>query len=94
MPVENFLLDHLQKKVPGEGLRLVNKNILIHGHCHQKALFQPENVIRIFEMIDPEVQIHHVDSGCCGMAGAFGYEKEHFDISKQMAERKLIPAIR
>ena len=94
MPVEDFLLDHLQKNGQSDILELANQNIFIHNHCHQKALFSPEHVIKMFQTIDPNVQITLVDSGCCGMAGAFGYEKVHYDISKQMAERKLMPAIR
>ena len=93
IPVESFILNHIRRNGSPNHLVLNNKTILIHSHCHQKALFAPEQVIEIFKAIDPGVQITHVDSGCCGMAGAFGYEREHYEISKQMAERKLIPAI-
>ena len=68
------------------------KEILVHGHCHQKALVGPQPMISMLEKTGASVKL--VDSGCCGMAGAFGYETEHYDISLQMAERRLLPAVR
>ena len=66
--------------------------ILVHGHCHQKALVGVEPMVGFLEKSGGRVRV--VDSGCCGMAGAFGYESEHYDISNKMAERRLFPAIR
>ncbi|RMG28827.1 MAG: FAD-binding oxidoreductase, partial [Methanobacteriota archaeon] len=65
--------------------------ILFHGHCHQKALVGAEVSRKVLEAAGYEVEV--IDSGCCGMAGSFGYEKEHYHYSISMAERKLIPAI-
>ena len=65
--------------------------LLLHGHCHQKALIGIEPAMKLLAKL-PEVEIEEVDSGCCGMAGSFGYEKEHYEVSKAMAYRKLIPA--
>ena len=66
--------------------------IRVHGHCHQKSIFGMEPVRSIFAHW-PQVDFQEIDSGCCGMAGSFGYEAKHYEISKKMAERVLIPAI-
>jgi FAD/FMN-containing dehydrogenase/Fe-S oxidoreductase len=69
------------------------RNLLLHGHCHQKALVgtgPSERVLSLPENYKVEV----VDSGCCGMAGAFGYEADHYDLSMAMGERRLLPAAR
>lgn len=64
---------------------------LIHGHCHQKSLVGTEASRRALALAGLEVEV--VDSGCCGMAGAFGYEAEHYEISRAMSERRLVPAV-
>ncbi|MCA9933304.1 MAG: 4Fe-4S dicluster domain-containing protein, partial [Anaerolineales bacterium] len=69
------------------------REILLHGHCHQKALVGTEPSKRILSL-PPNYTVTEVDSGCCGMAGAFGYEAEHYEISLQMGERRLLPAVR
>ncbi len=66
--------------------------VLLHGHCHQKALVGTEATEQALAHAGFEVRA--VDAGCCGMAGAFGYEAEHVDVSKQMAELRLAPAVR
>jgi FAD/FMN-containing dehydrogenase/Fe-S oxidoreductase len=67
--------------------------ILLHGHCHQKAmgLLQPAKALlgRI-----PSTQVVDLDAGCCGMAGSFGYSKAHYDVSQRIGERRLLPAAR
>jgi Fe-S oxidoreductase len=69
------------------------RKLLLHGHCHQKALVGTDSSKRTLTL--PEnYTVTEVDSGCCGMAGSFGYEREHYDISIKMAERRLLPAIR
>ncbi|MFV8282166.1 FAD-binding and (Fe-S)-binding domain-containing protein [Christiangramia marina] len=67
--------------------------IKIHGHCHQKAL---SNTSRTFDILNiPEnYKVTIIPSGCCGMAGSFGYEKEHYEISMRIGENSLFPAIR
>jgi len=67
-------------------------DVLLHGHCHQKALVGTEATEQILTRAGYDVTA--VDAGCCGMAGAFGYESEHVDISKRMAELRLAPAVR
>ena len=69
------------------------RHLLLHGHCHQKALVGTKPAIRALTL-PPNYTLSEVDSGCCGMAGSFGYEEEHYDISMQMAERRLLPAVR
>ncbi len=69
------------------------QRVLLHGHCHQKALVGSGASKRVLSL-PPGYEVHEVDSGCCGMAGSFGYEKEHYDVSLRMAERRLMPAVR
>ncbi|HEU4493886.1 MAG TPA: FAD-linked oxidase C-terminal domain-containing protein [Rubrobacteraceae bacterium] len=67
--------------------------VLLHGHCHQKALVgtgPTEMALSLAAGADVEV----VDSGCCGMAGLFGYEMDHYEVSMAMGERRLFPAVR
>lgn len=69
------------------------KEVLLHGHCHQRALVGTEPTRKMLAL--PEhYQVREVDSSCCGMAGSFGYEKEHYEISRKMAERRLVPELR
>jgi Fe-S oxidoreductase len=65
----------------------------LHGHCHQKALGTMPDVIAALQLV-PGLTVKPIDSSCCGMAGAFGYEAEHYDVSMRMAERSLLPAVR
>lgn len=69
------------------------RRVLLHGHCHQKALVGTEPSKRVLSL-PPNYTVEEVDSGCCGMAGSFGYEAEHLEISLQMGERRLFPAVR
>lgn len=69
------------------------KHILYHGHCHQKALSNVENAAE-FLSIPENYKVEIVPSGCCGMAGSFGYEKEHYDLSLKIGEQLLLPAVR
>jgi FAD/FMN-containing dehydrogenase/Fe-S oxidoreductase len=68
-------------------------DILIHGHCHQKALYGTSAMKKVLDRI-PGLKVSEVDSGCCGMAGSFGYEEEHVELSQQVGERRLFPALR
>lgn len=69
------------------------RSILFHGHCHQKALLGTEASIKALSM-PPGYNVELVNAGCCGMAGAFGYEKEHYDLSMAVGEDRLFPAVR
>jgi Fe-S oxidoreductase len=66
---------------------------LVHGHCHQKAFGAFPSVMQTLRMI-PGLEVSAIESSCCGMAGSFGYDPEHFEVSKAMAERSLLPAVR
>ena len=69
------------------------KQILIHGHCHQKALSSLRFINRCLSL-PVNYQVSEIPSGCCGMAGSFGYEKEHYALSMQIGELVLFPAVR
>ena len=70
----------------------LQRKVLLQGHCHQKAIlnFGDEELV----LRNMGINIDQPDSGCCGMAGAFGFEKEHYDISMRIGERVLLPAVR
>ena len=72
---------------------LPQKKALLHGHCHQKAFGEMPSVLNVLALV-PELETTLVESSCCGMAGSFGYEREHYDVSQAMAERTLLPAVR
>ncbi len=67
--------------------------VMVHGHCHQKALYGTKSMNSILDRVDG-LNHSEVDSGCCGMAGSFGYEKEHYDISEKIGAEILFPAIK
>ncbi|MBI3528704.1 MAG: FAD-binding protein [Betaproteobacteria bacterium] len=72
---------------------LATSAALLHGHCHQKAFDAMPAVRKVLDMI-PGLKVETVESSCCGMAGSFGYEAEHFDVSMRMAELSLLPTVR
>ena len=67
--------------------------VLLHGHCHQKAFGVMGAVEGVLSLI-PDLKMETIQSGCCGMAGSFGFDADHFDVSMQMAELNLLPAVR
>ncbi len=73
-------------------LKPANKPILIHGHCHQKSFDVVKPMIDLLKLI-PNAKPELIETSCCGMAGSFGYESEHMDVSMQMAGLQLLPAI-
>jgi Fe-S oxidoreductase len=69
------------------------REIRLHGHCHQKSLASLTPTVKALELpVNYKVKL--IPSGCCGMAGSFGYEQEHYDLSMQVAELVLMPAVR
>jgi len=68
-------------------------NILLHGHCQQKAVASTAPTIRMLSL-PRNYSVEEINDGCCGMAGAFGYEKEHYDLSMKIGEMVLFPAVR
>jgi FAD/FMN-containing dehydrogenase/Fe-S oxidoreductase len=73
-------------------LRPAAGRILLHGHCHQKAMGMLPGSVALLSRI-PNAKVVELDAGCCGMAGSFGYHREHFAVSKAIAGRRLLPAI-
>ena len=69
------------------------RTALVHGHCHQKAFAAMGAVATVLRLV-PKLEVKVVESSCCGMAGAFGYEAAHHDVSMKMAEISLLPAVR
>ncbi len=65
----------------------------VHGHCHQKALSDPGKTLQVLGL-PANYRVHYIPSGCCGMAGSFGYEKEHYDVSMEIGNLILFPYIR
>ncbi|MBT8315568.1 MAG: FAD-binding oxidoreductase, partial [Maribacter sp.] len=92
--IEEFLALEINKGiVTADSFTKEPKTIKIHNHCHQKALSNQKVTFDILNL--PEnYSVSIISSGCCGMAGSFGYEKEHYDVSMQIGELKLFPSIR
>lgn len=93
------LVDEYLVRAIAEGLVTPNwkatapRSIRVHGHCHQKAFGTFEATLALLRAI-PGAEVGAIESSCCGMAGAFGHEKGHYDISLKMAELALLPAVR
>ncbi|PNQ72998.1 FAD-binding oxidoreductase [Hanstruepera neustonica] len=92
--IEEFIQQEIVLgNISSEQFTLEHKTIKFHGHCHQKAL---SNQFSSFSVLNlpKNYKVTIIPSGCCGMAGSFGYEKEHYDISMQIGEQTLFPAVR
>ena len=74
-------------------LKPAGEKALLHGHCHQKAFGAMSAVEKTLKLV-PGLQVQTVESSCCGMAGSFGYEAEHYEMSMKMGEASLLPAVR
>jgi Fe-S oxidoreductase len=70
----------------------LDADVLLHGHCHQKALLNFPAEVNLLRRMGADVEV--LDSGCCGMAGSFGFREESYDVSQALAERVLLPKIR
>ncbi len=92
--IEEFLANEMMKgNITKSQFTTDFKKIKLHGHCYQKALTTTSSTLKILSF--PEnFEVKEIPSGCCGMAGSFGYEKEHYDISMQIGEMILFPEIR
>jgi Fe-S oxidoreductase len=91
MAIDVFLADELSSGQLKGKFVAKSKEILLHGHCHQKASFGTNGMISIYQ--SASTNCHEPDSGCCGMAGSFGYEAEHYEVSKKISDLVLIPEI-
>jgi Fe-S oxidoreductase len=89
--------DYLERELAAGRLKLNLKagpsTVVLHGHCHQKAMGLVAPAKALLSRI-PSCTVVDLDSGCCGMAGSFGYSKDHYEVSKQIGERRLLPAAR
>lgn len=90
---EEFVAREAQAGRFALALRPAGRQVLLHGHCHQKAFGAVTPIMEVLGLI-PETRAELIESSCCGMAGSFGYEAVHIDVSLQMAEASLLPAIR
>ena len=90
--IEEFLLLCHEKGELNLNFADTEKEILLHGHCHQKALVGAQPAEQLLSL-PPGHNVKLIDSGCCGMAGAFGYEAEHYDVSMKIGGRQLFKAI-
>ncbi len=89
----SFLFEEfLTKRRPDLTFRPMAKKALVHGHCHQKAQIGAASTLQALRLI-PNLEVTEINSGCCGMAGSFGFEKEHYEISRTIAEQRLVPAV-
>jgi Fe-S oxidoreductase len=93
MTVDMFLIREAEERNLALQFDAAPRRVLFHGHCQQKSVFGTESTHKMLQLI-PNCNVEEVDSGCCGMAGSFGYEKEHYDLSIEIAEMSLAPAIR
>ncbi|MDH5396927.1 MAG: FAD-binding protein [Cyclobacteriaceae bacterium] len=92
LTIEEFLdreSDNIDKRLFTDTPR----QIKLHGHCHQKSLSSLTPTKKIL-MVPPNYKVQLIPSGCCGMAGSFGYEKEHYETSQKVGELVLFPAVR
>jgi Fe-S oxidoreductase len=99
LAASSFLLEEFLVREKNAGRLILNlkpldkKHALLHGHCHQKAFGVMSSVEEVLSWI-PELSTVTIESSCCGMAGAFGYEAAHFDVSMKMGELALLPKVR
>ncbi len=91
---QTFLLsEYLERHAPDFVPGRLERRAIVHGHCHHKAVLGFDAEEKLLRKLGLDVEV--LDSGCCGMAGAFGFEKgEHYDVSIKCGERVLLPAVR
>jgi FAD/FMN-containing dehydrogenase/Fe-S oxidoreductase len=90
--IDAFLASELELGALNHSFETISDNLAIHGHCHQKALYGTGGMKSILALTPATVK--EIPSGCCGMAGSFGYEKEHYEISKKIGDAVLFPAVK
>jgi Fe-S oxidoreductase len=91
---EEFIVQEMEKKkIRSEQFTNNSKTIKLHGHCQQKSIASTLPTRKMLEL-PTNYTVQEIKSGCCGMAGSFGYEKEHYRLSMQIGELDLFPAIR
>ena len=93
LTLDEFLAKKVEEGTFQLPFRSEEKKVKVHGHCYQKALIGMKSTLKVLTSI-PGFQVEEIPSGCCGMAGSFGYEKEHEAISMKIGELRLFPAVR
>lgn len=93
VPVDIWLAEQLRSGRASLPLRRTAQRYLLHVHCHQRALWGTQGATALLRAV-PGLDFATLDAGCCGMAGSFGYEREHYDLSVQIAGLELLPALR
>ncbi|MEM9992287.1 MAG: 4Fe-4S dicluster domain-containing protein, partial [Bacteroidota bacterium] len=92
--IDEFLAKEAEQgNITSEQFTQQHRQVLLHGHCHQKALSDVSHTAWLLSL-PRNYALEIIPSGCCGMAGSFGYEKEHYDLSMQVGEMVLFPAVR
>ena len=86
------LSEFLEKKIPGYRPPSLKRHAIVQGHCHHKAIMRFKEERSLMEKMGLDYEV--LESGCCGMAGSFGYEKDKYDVSVACGERKLLPEVR
>ena len=92
MMIDAFLESEIGKGRLDKKFESIAGDILIHGHCHQKALYGTSGMNTLLKGTTHAVS--EIPSGCCGMAGSFGYEQEHYGISQKIGDSILFPAVK
>ena len=91
---DEFIMREVQAgHISSDSFNELSAEIYLHGHCHQKSLIGVGKCAEMLRLI-PGVKVNVIPSGCCGMAGSFGYEKEHYETSKAIGEMVLFPTVR
>ena len=93
-----FMIDEFLAREHAAGrlslpVKRLDRTISLHGHCQQKAIAGTGSTVAALELV-PGYEVTTLNTGCCGMAGSFGYEREHYDLSMKIGEDRLFPAIR
>jgi len=92
--IDEFIANEIKKgNISANQFTKATKQVLLHGHCHQKALSSVAHSAWLLG-VPENYSVEVIPSGCCGMAGSFGYEKEHYEVSMQIGELVLFPAVR
>jgi Fe-S oxidoreductase len=88
-----LLEEYLTREAPDFAPGAIHGRAVLHGHCHQKAIAGLDSEVKLLSRVEG-LQVEVLDSGCCGMAGAFGYDRENYQLSAKIGERVLIPKLR
>ena len=92
--IDEFLFNEMKKgNITKDNFEEKKQKILVHTHCYQKALSDPAKTIALLNL-PKGTEVEEVKSGCCGMAGSFGFEKEHYNLSMKIGNLNLFPAVK